>query len=372
MRNKRVCVLSGIYPPDTGGPATFAVSFAEFTVQQGLLSENISYTDARSKKQKYGCSQVRLINRSLHLLPRYILTVVAILSAYLRGFKIIANGCFLEVYVASLIIRKKYVAKIPGDIVWERAVNSGTTNLDIIGFQDQKLPFQLRIFRWFFSSALKRAIFVIAPSKLLCNLVESWGVPQKSIVYIPNSVDADFYVPNQSDKVFHVIAVNRLVPWKHVDQIIVACANRNLSLAIVGDGPERERLQSLALRLGANVKFFGEVSKAEVVNLLSKAEIYILNSTFEATAYSLLEARACGLIAISNSNTGAAEIISDHIDGYLVQNSDSSSLILALDKYASLTQSEKIDMRDRAVQSTRTFFDREVNFRKILDLLDAK
>jgi glycosyltransferase involved in cell wall biosynthesis len=287
-----------------------------------------------------------------------------------RGCKIIANGCFLEVYVASLIIRKKYVAKIPGDIVWERAVNLGLTRLDIVNFQDQKLPFPFRIFRWLFSSALKRATLVIAPSQVLCNLVESWGVPRESIIYIPNSVDTSFYLPKQSEKHFQVIAVNRLVSWKHVDQIIVACASKNLSLAIVGDGPEKARLQSLASRLGANVRFFGEVSKDEVADLLSRSQVYILNSTFEATAYSLLEARSCGLIAISNAYTGAAEIISNQVDGYLVQNSDSSSLILALDKYFSLTQNERIHMRDKAVLSTRTFFDREVNFCKILELLD--
>ena len=372
MRNKRVCILSGIYPPDTGGPATFAISFADFAARKGFYPENISYADKSMKREKIGNSQVRLISRRMNLIPRYVFTIVATLSAYLRGCKIIANGCFLEVYVASLIVRKKYVAKVPGDIVWERAVNSGLTELDILSFQDQKLPIRFRLFRWLYSSALKRATFVIAPSKLLCNLAETWGVPRESIVYIPNSIDTNFYSPKQGEDLFHAIAVNRLVSWKHVDQIILACARRNLSLAIVGDGPEGGKLKMLALQLGANVKFYGEVSQDEVADLLSKSEIYILNSTFEATAYSLLEARSCGLIAISNANTGAAEIISDQIDGYLIQNSDSSSLLDALDNYSSLSKREKMDMRNKAILSTRTLFDREINFRKILELVDYK
>jgi glycosyltransferase involved in cell wall biosynthesis len=208
------------------------------------------------------------------------------------------------------------MCKVPGDIVWERARNNKYTELGVNEFQSVQLNLKYRLFRYLFSKSLKSASLVIVPSSHLRTLCIGWGVRPDKIHIIHNSVDIDVYVPFRRKAVFDVVVINRLVAWKHVDKVIEACHHLNLSLLVVGDGPERLNLENQAKRFG-KVTFVGEKSQKEIPNLINQARCFVLNSSFEATSYSLLEARSAGLFCIANAGTGSEEIIHHMTDGIL-------------------------------------------------------
>jgi GalNAc-alpha-(1->4)-GalNAc-alpha-(1->3)-diNAcBac-PP-undecaprenol alpha-1,4-N-acetyl-D-galactosaminyltransferase len=150
---------------------------------------------------------------------------------------------------------------------------------------------------------------------------------------------------------------------------MIACDNLNLSLLIVGDGPEMQNLSSLAKTLGAKIDFVGNASQSELIEHLQDSKFYILNSTADATAYSLLEARSCGLIAIANIETGASQIIEHEKDGYLTKSTNHQEVEKSLRWLLSRESKDLKAMREASRNSTVSHFNRNVNFEKILELM---
>jgi glycosyltransferase involved in cell wall biosynthesis len=368
---KIVCVATGIFPPDTGGPAKFAETFLKWCQQNNQRVEAVSLTDKATTDISFENAHVKLISRNQFLLNRYIKTVIVLSRKLLTKRAMIANGLFLEVYFASLITSRKYVSKVPGDIVWERARNSGYTKKSLEDFQQEPLKFKYRIFRFLFSRSLRRSQNVIVPTKQLQELCFKWGVSKDKVVVIPNSVDTEFFVSGSNIKnEFDVIVVNRLVAWKHVDCVISACAQLGLSLAIVGDGPEKKRLEVLALEKSAKAIFFGDQTQLQVLELLQKSSCFVLNSSFEATAYSLLEARSVGLFTIATRKTGSSEVVSHYNDGLLCDD-----VSLNLKEALEVFMKDK-DFVSKAVENARVDTERrfsvKTNYFKICNIVLGK
>jgi glycosyltransferase involved in cell wall biosynthesis len=114
----------------------------------------------------------------------------------------------------------------------------------------------------------------------------------------------------------HVLVafVGRLVPIKRVDLVLraVAAARHEAAavrLIVVGDGPERARLESLAddLRLGDAVRFVGYLADTSVA--AAAADLAILASDNEGTPVALIEAAAAGRPAVATAVGGVPEVV---------------------------------------------------------------
>jgi glycosyltransferase involved in cell wall biosynthesis len=365
---KKICIASGIYPPDTGGPAKFTETFISWCQAIRVDTNCVALTNEKTHTKRVNSTNIYLISRSQNLLLRYWHTVTSLAHQMRSGNLVLANGLFLETLFASLITGKSYACKVPGDIVWERARNRSKTNLSIDEFQKSKKPLKYQIFRLLFTASLRRAKLVIVPSTHLFNLCLVWGVKRENLHLIYNSVDTQRFSPKESvEKKYDVLVLNRLVSWKHVDEVIIACSQLNLTLVVVGDGPERFKLEELALMSQANVDFLGEIKQSKLPELIRSAHCYVLNSSFEATSYSLLEARASGLFCIANGHTGSDEIIHHEVDGLLCDK-DKYPLTAALDRYRT-DKTFVAEAQSLSVLDTRKRFNLESNFKLIRDLV---
>ena len=365
-----ICLTSGIYPPESGGPAKFTATFSKWVrYNTDIPVSVVTLTDGASSSKIVDGIRIVKISRSQNLVLRYIKTAIAIRKNSSPKIQILANGLFLETALASLLGGRKYFTKIPGDIVWERARNSGRTSLDIENFQTSKLSFKYKVFRKVFSYSLKRSKKVIAPSTQLHNMALNWGIKSEKVHLIFNSISTSrFKFEPNANKKYDVLSVCRLVPWKGLDEVVRVCSQLNLSLAIAGSGPEMDNLKTLAGSLNTNVQFLGEISQEQLPQLYESSKFFVLNSNFEATSYSLLEARSCGVFSIANANTGSAEVISHMKDGILCGEETGMTIFDAL-KYAS----ENPNFCNSAVTLARDVtvneFDMNINFNKILKLV---
>jgi glycosyltransferase involved in cell wall biosynthesis len=365
------CVISGIYPPDTGGPAKFAATFSQFLVKRNNRVRVISYTNLDSHKIIRESEIVELISRKLPITIRYLRIILTILKSALRKEKIIANGCFIEIALLRFVFPFFYITKVPGDIVWERARNTGLTTLGIDEFQTQELPWKYKLFRYLFSLSLRRSTHVVVPSTHLQNLVVSWGVPANKISVVYNSIDTEKFLPRQKvGYKIDVLTVSRLVPWKGLEQVVEVCATLGLSLGIVGDGPMKESLESLSKKVNSHVEFFGDVEQEKLVELLQGARVFVLNSTFEATSYALIEAMSCGVVPISNDTTGSVEVIKNEVNGMLCGSSTGQTLESAL-SFLFSNPDLLSSMSKEARLSAQKDFNFTFNFEKIRVLTDA-
>jgi glycosyltransferase involved in cell wall biosynthesis len=366
--DQKFCLVSSNYPPDIGGPSKFASTFP-FSVPEHSGTV-ITTTFGESDTLNYLNHAVIRVSRNKHVVHRTVKVVWVIWkTARTKSTKVIANGFFIETFFACLFARRSYVVKLPGDIVWEKAKNANLTNLSIVEFQKANLQFKLRILRTLNSLSIRSARKVICPTKELGYLAKLWGVDDKKITVIPNSVDASRFLPEKNiTKDIDVICVNRLVEWKGLHEVIEACSRLNLKLTIAGTGPMYEDLQKQALSLKAHVTFLGDVSNEDLIAYLNRSSIYILNSTYEATAYSLLEAMSCGLVSIARIGTGSEDVIDQNLNGLLVGGSDYP---LVLDALSAIKDNHKMSaiMGISAREKITKEFDISMNYSRISKIL---
>ena len=164
---------------------------------------------------------------------------------------------------------------------------------------------------------------------------------QKKCVILPNSLNPSFirkrYVGIREKK---IVMVGRLDANKNQAMVMEAFKeatkdkHSDYKLVIYGDGPDRLKLQNLAisLKIDSKVEFKGMVK--HVAEHIEKASIYILASSQEGMPNSLIEAMSLGLACISTNCPcgGPADLIVDGINGLLVPVGDVNAMTEAMEK----------------------------------------
>ncbi|NLZ93235.1 MAG: glycosyltransferase family 4 protein [Firmicutes bacterium] len=100
---------------------------------------------------------------------------------------------------------------------------------------------------------------------------------------------------------------------------IIRQSQPNTVLVIVGDGPEREALQSQAQEMGLapHIIFTGSMPRELVINCYAGADLFVFASTTETQGLVLGEAKAAGLPCVAVKALGASEMVKDGVDGFL-------------------------------------------------------
>ncbi|OPY24246.1 MAG: Trehalose synthase [Methanobacterium sp. PtaU1.Bin242] len=157
--------------------------------------------------------------------------------------------------------------------------------------------------------------------------------PSENSVIIPNGIDFKQIsgidpAPEKSDVIF----VGRLIKEKNVDLIIkslvlVKQVFPNVRCLIIGDGPEKEHLESLTvdLHLKENVKFLGFLENYEnIISYLKSSHVFTLPSTREGFGIVVLEANACGLpvVVVDHPMNAAKDLIKDGENGFICEISE--------------------------------------------------
>ena len=160
------------------------------------------------------------------------------------------------------------------------------------------------------------AVTVVSSDLQACLLFD-YQVPPRKVRLIPNGVDCEFWTPaTRTTAHFSIVAIGRLHRVKGFDVLLEAYAEllgegRKVTLRIVGEGPDRERLEAQASRLGiaGHVEFTGAKNPSEVRRLLRDAVVFAMPSMSEGMPLALLEAMACGRPVVATQVGGIPEIV---------------------------------------------------------------
>lgn len=320
----RILIVTGIFPPDIGGPATYVPQIAEGLAQRGhavtvvTLSDRLDHEDGG-----YPFRVIRLPRRAFR--PwRMGRTVLVLLRLGRRADVLFVNGLALESVLANFVLRKPLVMKVVGDLAWERATGRGWTADDFETFQRRRYGLRIELLKALRSWWTRRADRVIVPSRYLARWVAGWGVPAEKIVVIYNAVepvDGVEPLPVPLRTPVKAVTVGRLVPWKQVNGLLEALTEvPELGLMVVGDGPERPRLERRARELGVQdrVYFAGRRPKKEALGLMAACDLFVLNSAYEGLPHVVLEAMALGLPVVATAAGGTPEVVRDGETGVLV------------------------------------------------------
>lgn len=150
------------------------------------------------------------------------------------------------------------------------------------------------------------------------DLVEHYGISATRVVTIHNPVDAEMIgraaliAPTVDLPHDFIAAVGRLVPNKNFSMLLYsyAAANVGSSLVILGEGPERPRLESLASELGVSDRVHLLGFAANPYTILARAQFYVSPSNAEGFPNAMIEAMCIGLPVVSTDcESGPSEIL---------------------------------------------------------------
>jgi glycosyltransferase involved in cell wall biosynthesis len=146
------------------------------------------------------------------------------------------------------------------------------------------------------------------------------------VIYPPVAVQR--FCPHQPRESFY-LAIARFVPYKRVDLIVAAFAQLGYPLVVIGDGSERDRIQSLAT---ANITFLGYQPDAVVANYLQRCRAFIFAAE-EDFGITAVEAQAAGAPVIAYGKGGVAETVLSGQTGLFFAEQTVESLIHAVKEF---------------------------------------
>lgn len=335
----RVLFVTGIFPPDGGGPASYVPRIAAAFVRRGHHVEVICLSDRLDHDDSAYPFALRRLRRGQSWPLRVGVTTLAIWKAARRHDLVYINGLGAESALAAALAGRPAVHKIVGDYAWERAVGRGWFRGTIDEYQLFPKTLALRLADAIRTLPLQRAERIIVPSRYLQRLVVGWGIDVEKVRVISNAVSKPA-VPENAPALspwrgHTLITVCRLVPWKGVAAIIRLLPELPTTrLVVAGHGRLRAELEVSARSLGVaeRVLFLGEVPHGAVAGYLAQVDAFVLNSTYEGLPHVVLEAIAAGIPVIATDAGGTSEVVEHQVTGLLVRVGDSVGLRAAIEE----------------------------------------
>lgn len=345
----KILITTGIFPPDIGGPATYAETLATALASKNFKVCVLSYSRQFNTKKydaKYDFRVIRVWSKWPIWVKHFIfgLKLVRLIRKYETVYALNVWNAGFPSLVVSKIYRKRLIIRMVGDYAWEVGVGKGKISVLIDDFQNlkkkgwNKILYNLQ--KWIYKKADK----IIVPSKYLGNIVKNWGIAESKIKIIYNGVDfkpVDLSKEEARTKIgIHgniILSIGRLVPWKGF-RMLIKIMPRLLELrqfarlVIVGDGPDRKSLQSMIknMRLDKKVFLVGKKSKEELATYLAASDIFVLNTGYEGFSHQILEVMSAEVPVITTAVGGNKEIIDQGRNGFLVKYNDEFNLVEAI------------------------------------------
>jgi len=255
----RVLLVSNLFPPDIGGPATYVSRLARDLHRRGHAVQLVVCAEDPSSGERLPFP-VRRISRRLFMPLRMLVVLLWVIWYARRADVVYVNGLELPGVLGARVAMKPAALKVVGDFAWEYAIRHGWTDDGIDQFQSTRYSWKVELVRAVEHWYARNVDRVITPSHYLKGIVAGWGVPLDRITVIHNALTSRFDGSLSRDEARRilglegvlVLTVARLYKWKNVDQLIrlVPLLPPASKLVVVGDGPEESSLKRLASELG--------------------------------------------------------------------------------------------------------------------------
>lgn len=204
-----------------------------------------------------------------------------------------------------------------------------------------------RLRRW----TLQQVDRFVPVSRYTAGLLYGLGVERERLHVVPNGTDPERFQPRDAsalrarlglDGHATLLTVGRLVQRKGIDTVLhalssVADAVPSVRYLVVGTGPDRDRLERLARRLGVaeRVCFAGRVPHADLARYYSAADLFVMPSReeppdVEGFGLVFLEANACGVPVVGARSGGVPDAVQHEHTGLLVPPADPKALATAI------------------------------------------
>ena len=319
----KVVIVSGIWPPDVGGPASHAPELADFLHGRGHEVRVVTTADAPPAPRPY---PVDWTPRRYPPGVRHFLGAGLVHRAAAGADVVYSTGMLGRSSLGSRIAGVPLVQRLAGDPAYERALRRGLTSAPLDRFQEETGA-QISVLRRVRDRALRRAARIVVPSRAFAEIVAGWGFEAE---VVPHAVSASS-LPDVSPNGRTLVFAGRLVPQKALSVAFEAVRrNEDVTLLVAGDGPERTKIEAGA---PANVRFLGAQPRERVFELMRGADATLLSSDWESFGLVVAESLAVGTPVLAASAGGVGEVLEDGRNGLLVPAGDVDGLAAAIGRF---------------------------------------
>jgi len=341
----KVLIVSGIWPPDVGGPASHSPELAERLHTGGHRVEVLTTAVVAPTTEAY---PVHWVGRGLPPGVRHAAFVLRLARLARAADVVYVNSVLTRGVSGARAARRPAVVKLTDDPAYERARRFGLFAGDLDGFQRFDGGARVRALRALRDAALHRASLVVCPSAYLREHALGWGLRAEQVVVVENATPelpelptreqarAALGIPGIDLSAPLLAFAGRLGPAKALEVALAALVElEDVTLLLAGDGPERAALERRAgeLGVGGRVRFLGALGRHEVLELFRAADASVLSSAWENFPHTLVEALAVGTPIVATAVGGVPEIVRDGENGLLVPPGDPAALAAALRRY---------------------------------------
>jgi glycosyltransferase involved in cell wall biosynthesis len=327
----KVVIVSGIWPPDVGGPASHAPELADFLHGRGHEVRVVTTADAPPAPQPY---PVDWTPRRYPPGVRHFLGAGLVHRAASGADVVYSTGMLGRSSLGSRIAGVPLVQRLAGDPAYERALRRGLTSAPLDRFQ-QETGAQISVLRRTRDRALRRASRIVVPSQAFAEIVAGWGFEAE---VVPHAVAAPELPGREELRSRHglngptLLFAGRLVPQKALGIAFEAVRrNEGVTLLVAGDGPERAAVESQAG--GLKARFLGAQPRATIFELMRAADATLLSSNWESFGLVVAESLAVGTPVVAAGAGGVGEVLEDGRNGLLVPAGDVDGLAGAIGRY---------------------------------------
>ncbi len=354
--NVRVVWLAHVFPRALGDMGAFFLHLADILVERGIQIDAVApHTANLADEETLGATRVHRFRYAPARWER--LAYAGTMHEFVaRG---IGNKTLFALFNVAFLIKTLFVVRatraqiihahwwVPGGFVG--ALASLLTRKPLVITTHGTDVEMLRRTRWAVPLArfvFARARAITCGSTYLREQLLTLGVAdaaQVSVVPMPVNPEFESQKPNaQSQKSDTILTVARLSMQKSVNTLIDALAilrdrGSDTRLKVIGDGPERARLEQQVrdLNLQGRVEFLGALPQTGLPQHYASCAIFVLPSIREGMGLVLAEALLCGAPVIATNSGGVTDIVKDGETGLLFPGRDARALADAIEKLSS-------------------------------------
>lgn len=169
---------------------------------------------------------------------------------------------------------------------------------------------------------------ILVPTELTLRTFTQYGVPAHKLRKNTYGVESDtFHQIPKTDTVFRVIYVGTLSLRKGISYLLEATAELRLpNFEVWLIGPQSPEVRAILARHSGTFRYLGVIDRYDLHRYYSQGSVFVMPSIEEGLALVQGQAMACGLPVIATTNTGAEDLITDGVEGFIVPIRDPEAI----------------------------------------------
>jgi len=338
--------------------------------------DNMFHPGAREliRRTYYLNSGAAVIKKLLLHIRTFLLSPDRYIKTFLFSYKNRDAGTFW--HFKESVIYVEIIRKVKPGHIHSHYAGSSATGFAMLVSMLTGIPFTFTAHGWYdifnsppsdFNLRAEKAKAVVTVSNFNRSYIHRhFHIPLSRIQVIHCGIDLSFFNPNATNRKENtILSVARLHPVKGLEYLLKACSilkekEYSFKCIIVGEGPERGKLESLIseLQLCDYVELVGNKTQDKVLEYYRQAKVFVLPSVYEAMGVAIMEAMACKVPVVATRIWGVPELVNHGENGFLAPPKDPQQLAEAIE-----TLLMNSDLRCRFGKQGRLKVEREFNLR---------